>query len=47
MYIDGVKTRFASPEDAIAKGIGMVHQHFSLVPQYDGGGECGDRETAV
>ena len=32
MYIDGVKTRFASPKDAIAKGIGMVHQHFSLVP---------------
>ena len=32
MYIDGVKTRFTSPKDAIAKGIGMVHQHFSLVP---------------
>ena len=27
-----MKTRFASPKDAIAKGIGMVHQHFSLVP---------------
>src|SRR5699024_1022859 len=28
----GEKVRFASPKDAIVKGIGMVHQHFSLVP---------------
>lgn len=32
VYINGEKVRFASPKDAIAKGIGMVHQHFSLVP---------------
>ena len=29
VYINGEKVRFASPKDAIAKGIGMVHQHFS------------------
>lgn len=27
----GKKVHFASPKDAIAEGIGMVHQHFSLV----------------
>ena len=28
----GVDARFASPRDALAAGIGMVQQHFSLVP---------------
>ena len=28
--INGVDTRFANPGDAIAAGIGMVHQHFML-----------------
>ena len=32
IYIDGKPMKFDSPKDAIAKGIGMVHQHFSLVP---------------
>lgn len=32
VYINGEKTVFSSPKDAIAQGIGMVHQHFSLVP---------------
>ena len=32
MLINGEKVSFSSPKDAIAKGIGMVHQHFSLVP---------------
>ena len=32
MLINGEKVAFSSPKDAIAKGIGMVHQHFSLVP---------------
>lgn len=32
VYINGQKTEFSSPKAAIAKGIGMVHQHFSLVP---------------
>ncbi|MCL5997085.1 MAG: ABC transporter ATP-binding protein [Chloroflexi bacterium] len=30
--INGQPTRVASPHDAIAQGIGMVHQHFMLVP---------------
>lgn len=30
--IGGAATRFGSPADAIAAGIGMVHQHFTLVP---------------
>jgi ABC-type uncharacterized transport system ATPase subunit len=28
----GEKVSFNSPKDAIAKGVGMVHQHFMLVP---------------
>ena len=30
--VDGVPVIFNSPRDAIARGIGMVHQHFMLVP---------------
>lgn len=30
--INGQRTVIASPHDAIVKGIGMVHQHFMLVP---------------
>lgn len=30
--IDGVPVAFSSPRDAISNGIGMVHQHFRLVP---------------
>ncbi|MDD4835916.1 MAG: ABC transporter ATP-binding protein [Dethiosulfovibrio sp.] len=30
--IDGKRLSFGSPHDAIAAGIGMVHQHFMLVP---------------
>jgi simple sugar transport system ATP-binding protein len=32
IYLDGQPTTIHSPDDAIAKGIGMVHQHFMLVP---------------
>nr|WP_257720808.1 ABC transporter ATP-binding protein [Myxococcus hansupus] len=32
MTLDGQPVRFKSPRDAIARGIGMVHQHFMLVP---------------
>ena len=32
LFIKGEKVDFHSPADAIAKGIGMVHQHFQLVP---------------
>jgi general nucleoside transport system ATP-binding protein len=30
--IDAKPTRITSPHDAIAQGIGMVHQHFMLIP---------------
>ncbi len=31
VFIDGQRRVFSSPRDAIASGIGMVHQHFKLV----------------
>lgn len=34
VLIDGEKVNFQSPEDAIRKGIGMVHQEFSLLPDF-------------
>jgi simple sugar transport system ATP-binding protein len=34
ILIDGKQARFHSPKDAIAAGIGMVHQHFMLVPTF-------------
>lgn len=32
--VDGEPVRFADPGDAIQRGIGMVHQHFMLVPVF-------------
>ncbi|HEU5038030.1 MAG TPA: ABC transporter ATP-binding protein [Nocardioides sp.] len=32
--LDGVVQRFSGPGDAIAAGIGMVHQHFMLIPVF-------------
>jgi simple sugar transport system ATP-binding protein len=32
ILIDGNPVRIADPADAIARGIGMVHQHFMLIP---------------
>jgi len=32
IFVDGQRVTFRSPQDAIAHGIGMVHQHFMLVP---------------
>jgi len=32
IVVDGKPVTFASPREAIAAGIGMVHQHFMLVP---------------
>ena len=32
MRVDGRPVRFRSPRDAIAAGLGMIHQHFALVP---------------
>ncbi|MGH3255221.1 MAG: ABC transporter ATP-binding protein [Streptosporangiaceae bacterium] len=34
ILLDGKPTKFRSPNDAIAAGIGMVHQHFMLVPVF-------------
>lgn len=34
IFINGKEVTFSSPRDAISKGIGMVHQHFMLVPSY-------------
>ena len=34
IIIDGEPARLGSPKDAIAAGIGMVHQHFMLVPTF-------------
>jgi len=32
VYVDSARVEIRSPADAIAIGLGMVHQHFSLVP---------------
>ena len=32
IFIDGEEVHITSPLDSIAKGVGMVHQHFMLVP---------------
>src|SRR6266705_2636731 len=34
ILLDGKKAQFNSPKNAIAAGIGMVHQHFMLVPVF-------------
>src|SRR5579859_7357626 len=34
ILVDGKPAKFGSPKDAIAAGIGMVHQHFMLVPVF-------------
>ncbi len=34
IVIDGVVQHFAGPGDAMAAGIGMVHQHFMLIPVF-------------
>ena len=34
ILIDGQKVRIAHPDDAIKHGIGMVHQHFKLIPSF-------------
>jgi general nucleoside transport system ATP-binding protein len=34
IVVDGTPVDFSSPADAIAAGIGMVHQHFMLVPVF-------------
>ncbi len=34
IYVKGRSMRFNNPSDALKVGIGMVHQHFALVPPY-------------
>ncbi|QAY58826.1 ABC transporter ATP-binding protein [Microbacterium protaetiae] len=34
ILLDGVTQHFSGPGDAIAAGIGMVHQHFMLIPVF-------------
>lgn len=34
IFVNGEKISVSSPRDAIAQGIGMVHQHFMLVPVF-------------
>ena len=34
IYIGDEKVEFSSPRDALERGIGMVHQHFMLVPGF-------------
>ncbi len=32
IFVQGRQVNFNSPRDAIARGLGMIHQHFTLVP---------------
>ena len=34
IHVNGSRVQFNSPRDAIAHGIGMVHQHFMLVENF-------------
>ena len=34
ILLDGKPVKFATAGDAVAAGIGMVHQHFMLVPVF-------------
>ena len=33
VYIDGVKTEIANPDDALHKGLAMVHQELQPIPE--------------
>ncbi len=49
IYLDGERLELASPQDAIDAGIGMVHQHFMLIPKLTVAENIvlGDREPAA
>ncbi|MGD9104758.1 MAG: ATP-binding cassette domain-containing protein, partial [Desulfobacterales bacterium] len=32
IFIKGEKVNLTAPKDAISRGVGMIHQHFALVP---------------
>jgi len=34
IFLDGRRVEIHTPKDAIAHGIGMVHQHFMLIPVF-------------
>ena len=34
IYVNGAPATITGPRDAIARGIGMVHQHFMLIPVF-------------
>ncbi|MEA2584441.1 MAG: ral nucleoside transport system ATP-binding protein [Thermomicrobiales bacterium] len=34
IHVDGKPVRFHGPRDAVAAGLGMVHQHFMLIPRF-------------
>ncbi len=34
IFLNGKLAKFKSPRDAIHNGIGMIHQHFKLIPDY-------------
>ena len=34
IYVDGKRVKMRSPKDALKLGIGMVYQHFTLVPEF-------------
>jgi ABC-type uncharacterized transport system ATPase subunit len=34
ILVDGQPARFHGPRDAVAAGLGMVHQHFMLIPRF-------------
>ena len=46
ILVDDAPVTFAGPGDAMAAGIGMVHQHFMLVPGVHRRGERGPRPRA-
>ncbi len=35
IFVEGRRVKFKNPSDALALGIGMVHQHFTLVPPFN------------
>jgi len=49
IYLDGERLELDSPQDAIDAGVGMVHQHFMLIPKLTVAENIvlGDREPAA
>ena len=43
ILLRGQPIAVGSPSEAIASRIGMIHQHFMLVPTFDRGRKCGAR----